>query len=119
MDLLLDALHPDPASVDADTRERIQQLVEGTRRGKGTRDSLTVLARQLAALVRGGEVKSGRPSERSERDHEVASITTKYRKDGLTDEEIARKLVHLKKEDGTSYSTKDVTELGDLGLSWS
>jgi hypothetical protein len=52
-------------------------------------------------------------------DHAVSSITTKYRKDGLTDEKIARKLVHLKKEDGTSYSTKDVTELGDLGLSWS
>jgi hypothetical protein len=52
-------------------------------------------------------------------DHEVASITTKYRKDGLTDEQIAAKLAHLKKADGTSYNVEDITELGDLGLSWS
>ena len=49
----------------------------------------------------------------------MASITTKYRKDGLTDEQIAGKLAQLKKEDGTSYSVEDITELGDLGLRWS
>jgi hypothetical protein len=119
MSLLLDALHPDPASVDAETRAKIQQFVVGGRRGKNTRDGLIVVARNLASLVRGGEVGPGRPSERSEMDHAVASITTKYRKDGLTDEEITRKLAYLEKEDGTSYSVEDVTELGDLGLSWS
>ena len=119
MDLLLDALHRDPSSIDAETREEIRTYVEGARGDKDKRDGLKVLARQLTTWVRGGEVRPGRPPGLSEMDHAVSSITTKYRKDGLTDEEIARKLVHLKKEDGTSYSTKDVTELGDLGLSWS
>jgi hypothetical protein len=118
MDLLLEKLHLDPASVNAETRTKIQQLVEGTRKGKGTKDSLIVLARQLATLVRGGEVGTGRPSGLSDNDHAMASITTKSRKQGLTDEEIARKFAHLKKEDGTSYSTEDITELGDMGFSW-
>ena len=118
MDLLLEKLHLDSASVNSETRTKIHQLVEGTRRGKGTKDSLIVLARQLAALVRGGEVTRGRPPELPDADYAVASITTKYRKQGLTDEEITRKVAHLKREDGTSYSTEDITELGDMGLSW-
>ncbi len=51
--------------------------------------------------------------------HAFACRITHDRKQILTDEEIARKESHRKKDDGTSYSTKDVTELGDLGLSWS
>jgi len=31
---------------------------------------------------------------------------------------IARKEAHRKKEDGTSYTIKEIVELGDLGLSW-
>jgi hypothetical protein len=119
MDLLLEKLHLDPSSVDAKTREKIRQCIEGSRADRDAKDGLKVLARQLATWVRGGEVGTGRPSELPEMDHEVASITTKYRKDGLTDEQIAGKLTHLKKEDGTSYSVEDITELGDLGLSWS
>jgi hypothetical protein len=118
MDLLLEKLHLDPSSVDTKTREKIRQCVEGSRADRDAKDGLKVLARQLATWVRGGEV-GGRPTGLPEMDHEVASITTKYRKDGLTDEQIAGKLVHLKKEDGTSYSVEDITELGDLGLSWS
>jgi len=119
MDLLLEKLHLDPSSVDAKTREKIRQCIEGSRADRDAKDGLKVLARQLATWVRGGEVGTGRPSELPEMDHEVASITTKYRKDGLTDEQIAGKLTHLKKEDGTSYSVEDITELGDLGFSWS
>jgi len=119
MDSLLDALHPDPSSVGAETRAKIHQLVEGSRRGKGTGDSLKVLARQLATLIRGSGVKRGRPPEISKMDYAVASITTKYRKDGLSDEEITSKVAHLKREDGTQYTIKDITELGNLNLSWS
>jgi hypothetical protein len=118
MDLLLDALHRNSPSVGSDTWEEIRQCIDGSR-PHDKKDGLKVLARQLATWVRGGEVGSGRPPELPEMDHAVASITTKYRKDGLTDERIARKLAHLKKEDGTHYSVEDVTELGDLGLSWS
>ena len=119
MDLLLEKLHLDPSSVDTKTREEIRQCIEGSRADRDKKDGLEVLARQLATWVRGGEVGTGRPPALPEMDHEVASITTKYRKDGLTDEQIAGKLAHLKKEDGTSYSVEDITELGDLGLSWS
>jgi hypothetical protein len=119
MDLLLEKLHLDPSSIDAKTWEKIRQCVEGSRADRDAKDGLKVLARQLATWVRGGEVGTGRPKELPEMDHEVASITTRYRKDGLTDEQIAGKLTHLKKEDGTSYSVEDITELGDLGLSWS
>jgi hypothetical protein len=118
MDLLLEKLHLDPSSVDTKTREEIRQCTEGSR-ARDKKDGLKVLARQLATWVRGGEVGTGRPPALPEMDHEVASITTKYRKDGLTDEQIAGKLAHLKKADGTSYSVEDITELGDLGLSWS
>jgi hypothetical protein len=119
MDLLLEKLHLDPSSVDTKTREEIRQCIEGSRADRDKKDGLKVLARQLATWVRGGEVGTGRPTGLPEMDHEVASITTKYRKDGLTDEQIAGKLAHLKKADGTSYSVEDITELGDLGLSWS
>jgi hypothetical protein len=119
MDLLLEKLHLDPSSVDTKTREEIRQCIEGSRADRDAKDGLKVLARQLATWVRGGEVGTGRPTGLPEMDHEVASITTKYRKDGLTDEQIAGKLAHLKKADGTSYSVEDITELGDLGLSWS
>ena len=119
MDLLLEKLHLDPSSVDAKTREKIRQCIEGSRADRDAKDGLKVLARQLATWVRGGEVGTGRPSELPEMDHAVASITTTFRKDGLTDEQIAGKLTHLKKEDGTSYSVEDITELGDLGLRWS
>jgi hypothetical protein len=118
MDLLLEKLHLDPSSVDAQTWEEIRQCIEGSR-PDDKRDGLKVLARQLATWVRGSEVRRGRRPELSETDHAVASITTKCRKAGLTDEEITRKVAHLKKEDGTSYTMKDVAELGDLGLSWS
>ena len=118
MDLLLEKLHLDPSSVDAKTWEEIRQCIEGSR-PDDKRDGLEVLARQLATWVRGSEVRRGRRPELSETDHAVASITSKCRKAGLTDEEITRKVAHLKKEDGTSYTMKDVAELGDLGLSWS
>ena len=118
MDLLLDALHLDSPSVGSGTWEEIRQCIQGSR-PHDKKDGLKVLARHLVTWVRGGEVGTGRPSELPAMDHEVASITTKYRKDGLTDEQIARKLAHLKKEDGTHYSVEDITELGDLGLSWS
>jgi hypothetical protein len=118
MDLLLDALLADSPSVGSDTWEEIRQCIEGSR-PRDKKDGLKVLARQLATWVRGGEVGSGRPPELSETDHAVASITTKCRKEGLTDEQIAREFAHLKKEDGTHYSVEDITELGDLGISWS
>jgi len=116
MDALLDALHLDP--VGAEAREEIRQYVEGSRADGDKRDGLKVLARQLAIWVRGSEVRRGRPPGLSKADHSFACRITYLRNQGLTDEQIARKESHRTKEDGTSYTMKDVTELGDLGLSW-
>ena len=119
MDLLVEALHPDPPPAGAKTWEEIDLCVDGSKADNDKRDGLKVLARHLATWVRGSEVGPGKPSGLSEADHRFACTITHYRKHGLTDEEIARKESHRKKEDGTSYSVKDITELGDLGLSWS
>ena len=119
MDALLDLLHPDSPCVKAETRERVRLWVEGAEADGDTRDGLKVLAQQLGTWVRGGEVRLGKPSGLSKADHGFACRITHYREHGLTDEEIARRESHRKKEDGTNYSVKDITELGDLGLTWS
>jgi hypothetical protein len=118
MGALLGALHPDPSSVGAETREEIRQCVEGSR-PNNKKDGLKVLARQLAIWVRGSKVGRGRPAELSKADHAFALRITHYREQGLTDEEIARKESHRTKEDGTEYSKDDIAELGDHGFSWS
>jgi hypothetical protein len=117
MDRLLDALHLDSSSVGAETREEIRQCIEGFR-PDDKKDGLKVLARQLATWVRGSEVRPGRRSGRSKADHAFACAITHLRNQGLSDEEIARKEAHRRKEDGISYTIKDIAELGDLGLSW-
>jgi hypothetical protein len=119
MDALLDVLHLNSSSLGAEAREEIRQYVEGPRADGDKRDGIKILARQLATWVRGSEVRRGRPPGLSEEDHAFACRITHYRKQGFTDEEIARKESDRKKQDGTSYTVKDVTELGDLGLSWS
>ncbi len=119
MDSLLDALHPDSPHLRAETLEGVRQCVEGSKAAGDKRDGLRVLARHLATWVRGGEVRSGRPTGLSEMEHNLACRITQHRKDGLTDEEIADRIAHYKKEDGTSYGIKDVAELGALNLSWS
>ena len=56
MDLLLEKLRLEPSSVDAKTREKIRQCIEGSRADRDKKDGLKVLTRQLATWVRGGEV---------------------------------------------------------------
>jgi hypothetical protein len=119
MDLLVDALQRDLPPAESEVWEEIRLCIEGSKANNDKRDGLKVLARHLATWVRGGEVRPGKPSELSKADHGFAFTITHYRKHGLTDEEILRKESHRKKEDGTSYSLKDIAELGKLGLTWS
>ena len=119
MDLLLDALHHDKPPLGTETWEEIRQCIKGSKADGDKRDGLKVLARHLATWVRGSEVGPGKPSGLSEAEHGFACRITHYRKHGLSDEEIARRESHRKKEDGTSYSLKDITELGNLELTWS
>jgi hypothetical protein len=119
MDLLLDALHHDKPPLGTETWEQISVCIEGSKADGDPRDGLKVLAQHLATWVRGSQVRPGKPSGLSKADHGFACRITHYREHGLTDEEIARRESHRKKEDGTSYSLEDITELGDLGLTWS
>jgi hypothetical protein len=116
MEALLNRLPPDSTSIGTEVWEEIRQYVAGSRADGDKRDGLRVLARQLVTWVRGSEVRPGKPSGLSKADHDFARTITHYRKQGLTDEEIARRAWYRKKDDGTSYSTKDVTELRDLNL---
>ncbi len=116
MDVLLGALHADSSTVGTETWKEIKQCVEGSKTDGYKRDGLKVLARHLATWVRGGEVRPGKPTGLSVVDHGLARRIVQHRKDGLTDEEIVDRLSHFKKEDGTSYTGKDVANLGNLGL---
>jgi hypothetical protein len=119
MDLLLDALHHDKPPLGTETWEQISVCIEGSKADGDPRDGLKVLAQHLATWVRGSQIRPGKPSGLSKADHGFACRITHYREHGLTDEEIARRESHRKKEDGTNYSVNDITELGDLGLTWS
>ena len=119
MDLLVEALHPDPPPPETETWQEIGLWVNGSKADNDKRDGLKVLARHLATWVRGSEVGRGRQAGLSEADHAFACAITHHRNHGLNDEEIAHKESHRKKEDGTSYSVEEIAELGDLGLSWS
>jgi hypothetical protein len=119
MDLLLDALHHDKPPLGTETWEQISLCIEGSKADGDPRDGLKVLAQHLATWVRGSQIRRGKPSGLSKADHGFACRITHYREHGLTDEEIARRESHRKKEDGTNYSVKDITELGNLGLTWS
>jgi hypothetical protein len=118
MDVLLETLQGDLPPAESEVWDEIRLCIEGSK-ANDKRDGLKVLARHLATWVCGGEVGPGKPSELSKADHGFACRITHYREHGLTDEEIARRESHRKKEDGTSYSLKDISELGDLGLTWS
>jgi hypothetical protein len=119
MDLLVDELQRDPPPPESEVWDEIRLCVEGSKADNNKRDGLKVLAQHLATWVRGSEVRPGKPSGLSKAEHEFACTITQYRKEGLTDVEIARRESHRKKEDGTTYSVKDIAKLGDLGLSWS
>ena len=106
---LLEALHADPQSADL---EKLRVYTVGRKKPDG-RDGLNVLAQQVAALIRGDTPKRGVPPPPLTREEQnVACSVTDYRKQGLSDSEIAKKFAHK------GITEHDVRRLGDLGLSW-
>ncbi len=99
MDLLLEALHPDPSSVDAKTWEEIRQCIEGSR-PDDKKDSLKVLARQFATWVRGSKVGTGRRPSLSEMDHSVELKASELAEEATL---TAPERVKLALENGPAY----------------
>lgn len=106
---LLQALHPDPSSVDG---TRISGLLYKNKHDHG-RDGLVRTAEQLAELVCGGDGRRGSPGGYlSAREQNVACSITDYREQGWSDEKICEYYASL------GLSRKRVLELGHLGLRW-
>ncbi len=109
MRALLQALHPDPPSVDG---TRISALLYKTKQAHG-RDGLVRTAEQLAELVCGGDGRKGSPAGYlSAREQNVACSITEYREQGWTDQQICEYYAPL------GFSRERVLELGHLGLRW-
>lgn len=114
---LLDALYP--GVPPPEVRNQIRTFVEG-KKNDDKRDGLKTVARQLATLVRGGEVGKGRdPAFLSRREVNLACRITEARKTGVPDPEIFEKLLHnlwpkLEKE----LTWDEYCRLRALNLKW-
>lgn len=87
---LLDVLHPDPEKAD---RQQLDILVNGSGEGKKHVPGMWYKAQQVAQLVRGGEVRSGRPPEKlSDEDVMTARRIAELKQSGLGYEEIHQRL---------------------------
>jgi hypothetical protein len=107
MEALLRALHPSPSEVD---REKLSRLLQARKPVHGE-DGLIRRAEQVATLVRGGKLGRGAPPpDIPELEYRVASDVTRYREQGLSEEQIYQKLAW------TGFTTKKISDLGSLGL---
>ena len=106
---LVRALHPDPTNVNS---EKIGRLLHGTKREHDV-DGLFRIVEQLATEVRGLRRDKGAPPPTvSAREHNLACQITFYRENGLSDEEIHKKLSKL------GVTRDDVSRLGGLKYRW-
>jgi len=112
---LLEALYPGTPAADVLTK--IRRRVEG-KKGSDKQDGLKALVRQLATLVRGGDVDKGRdPAELSRHEINLACRITDDREAGILDEEIYEKLRHnLRLEEELPWD--EFSRLRDLNLRW-
>jgi hypothetical protein len=109
MRALLEALHPDPSSVDG---TRVSALLYKTKQAHG-RDGLVRTAEQLAELVCGGDGRKGSPAGYlSAREQNVACSITEYREQGWSNQQICEHYTAF------GFSRERVLELGQLGLRW-
>jgi hypothetical protein len=87
---LLEALYP--GTPTEEVVEKIRKRIEG-KKGTDGQDGLKVLARQLARLVRGGNVGRGaHPPDISPHEFNVACRITQLREEGWSDEDIYQRL---------------------------
>ena len=96
---LIEVLHPDPASIDEDSLDKINRVVK----------ALHTQARQLAQWVRGGVMKQGSPTGvLLETEQQDAWEINSLKEQGLSDEEIHKEMPRL--------TVEDIKRLGALNL---
>lgn len=108
VDNLIEALHPDPSSVD------VAELY----RKRGVVDTLRTSAENLAKTVRGGKVREGHhPGEISYVDQWVAwFLITPLAKNGYSDKQIHALICKKSDSLGEEYTVDDVARLRKLHL---
>ncbi len=96
---LIEVLHPDPASINQDSRDKINRVVK----------ALHTQAGQLAQWVRGGVVKAGRSTEElSLTEQRDAWEINRLKEQGLSDEEVRKEMPRL--------SVEEIKQLGAFNL---
>ncbi len=115
LESLLEALYP--GTPTADVLEKIRNKVEG-KKSSDNQDGLKALARQLATLVRGGDLSRGRdPAELPRYEINFACRITEDREAGMPDEAIYEKLRHnLRLEEELTWD--EFCRLRNLNLRW-
>jgi hypothetical protein len=104
LDELLDAFHPDPASVDAKTRERMELAAQGLRHEAG----------QFSKLARGGTIRRGPSTEElSPEELEAAYWMRRLQNDGVSIERIPGM---LQKHGIGKFSGRKLSELRNLRI---
>jgi hypothetical protein len=103
--LLLDILHPDPASID---EKKLSDKI----------DELELVAGQLAKIVRGGTLRRGPSTEDvSSEELRIAWVISAKRKEGVSDERILRETARMGHHVyGRCLTKDDISRLGDLKL---
>jgi hypothetical protein len=113
METLLDLLYRGKPSNDI--LEEVRKCVEGKKK-PDNKDGLKALARQLAILVRGGNIQGSPPPALSSVEHDAACYITRLREEGHSEVEIAQRLSNHKRADGSKLTKADIRRLGHLYL---
>lgn len=113
MEALLEALYRGEPSNDI--REEIRKCVEGKKK-LDKKDGLKTLSRQLAVLVRGGNIQGAPPPALSSVMHDAACFITRIREEDCSEEEMVRRLSNHRKPDGSQLTKADIRQLGLLRL---
>ena len=114
---MLDALHPDPSSVD---REKL--YVKETRTNKGVKKdgiiyNLKTYAAQLAKVVRGGKVRTGHlPGQVPAKELAAAWMIGPLEVQGFSDEEILDRIRDLHPSLYGDYTVEDIARIRKLDL---
>jgi hypothetical protein len=121
---LVEALHPDPSSVDLDDLYKIKG--RNGAKANGTVTELRNAAERLAKVVRGWKVRRGAPPPGvSDYDLWVKwRVIDPLRREGYTDEEIFEEMKaqgypthHVPTMEGTPFTVEEIRRLGGLNLS--
>jgi len=115
IEALLKILYPGEPSKDV--LEEVRKCVEGKKK-VDKKDGLKTLARQLATLVYGGDIKGAPRPALSSVEHDAACHITRLREEGRSEAEIVQRLSNHTKPDGSKLTQTDIRRLALLRLKY-